>query len=220
MKIRNLPTLDSRYWVAMLIASLVGTTLGDFISGDLSLGFVKGLLPLGLILAAIFVVEQKSTTTTEAYYWTAIVLTRTMATNLADLATHDFKLGYALIEVALFSTFLLAMLSRRSKADVSVISLKGTGQPLTSLPNNDVRYWFMLLVASTIGTTLGDFVSENIGVGTAQASIFWGLILVGVFYLQHKAKFSSAVVYWIILIIMRATGTVMGAISQVAVDGN
>jgi uncharacterized membrane-anchored protein len=48
MKIRNLPALDGRYWVGMLIASLVGTTLGDFISTDLNFGFTKGLLPLGL----------------------------------------------------------------------------------------------------------------------------------------------------------------------------
>jgi uncharacterized membrane-anchored protein len=88
MKAESLPALNGRYWVGMLIASLVGTTLGDFVSTDLNFGFVKGLLPLGLILAAIFVVERKARVAIEAYYWAAIVLTRTMATNLADLATH------------------------------------------------------------------------------------------------------------------------------------
>jgi hypothetical protein len=40
--------------------------------------------------------EKRSVLTTEACYWLAIIVLRTGATNLADLGTRDFKLGYPL----------------------------------------------------------------------------------------------------------------------------
>jgi uncharacterized membrane-anchored protein len=38
--------------------------------------------------------ERRTRIPTEAYYWLAIIVLRTAATNLADLSTHDLKLGY------------------------------------------------------------------------------------------------------------------------------
>ena len=40
-----------RYWVAILTASTLGTTLGDFVSGDLDLGLRLASLVLGALLA-------------------------------------------------------------------------------------------------------------------------------------------------------------------------
>ncbi len=210
MKIRNLPFLDGRYWVGMLMASLVGTTLGDVISTDLKFGFVRGLLPLGLILTAIFVTEWKTRLSTEAYYWAAIVFTRTMATNLADLATHSQKLDYAWLEVALFALLIATALIRRSETTPSIASREAAGRTPTSLPNNDVRYWLMIVIASTIGTTLGDFISDNLGLGVAWASILLALVFVGVFYFRSGIARFGRVGYWSILIVVRTTGTVMG----------
>jgi uncharacterized membrane-anchored protein len=171
---------------------------------------VKGLLPLSLVLGAIFVAEWKTSVTTEAYYWAAIVLTRTMATNLADLTTHSLKLDYAWLEVALFALFFVTMLVRRPNANLSITSSEVVGWGPTSLPNSNVRYWAMLLIASTIGTTLGDFVSDNMGLGVARASILLGSTLAVVFYLRSRIKLFDQAGYWGILIAVRTTGTVMG----------
>ena len=204
MKITSLPALGTRYWVGMLSASLVGTTLGDFVSTDLHFGFVKGLLPLSFILTAVFVAEWKTKVATEVYYWAAIVLTRTMATNLADLATHSLKLDYAWLEVALFAFLMVTPLFRRRNIDPS-IDHNGVSTPLS---NNGVRYWVMVLVASIIGTTLGDLISDTLGLG--GASICLGLICIIVLLLQLRLIFLGSAVYWGTLIVVRATGTVWG----------
>jgi Repeat of Unknown Function (DUF347) len=49
MKARNLPTIDARYWVAILAASMCGANTGDFASRILGLGHTRGLLPLALM---------------------------------------------------------------------------------------------------------------------------------------------------------------------------
>ncbi len=209
MKLRNLSVLNTRYWVGMLIASVVGTTLGDFVSTDLQLGFVKGLLPLTFILVVIFVSEWKTKVSTEAFYWSEIVLTRTMATNLADLATHSLKLHYAWLEVALFAFLMMAMLLYRRNIG-STDQLKLINEASTPISKNGIRYWIMILIASVIGTTLGDLISDNMGFGVEQTSLVLGLILTIVLFLKKKLDLLGSVAYWTTLIVVRTTGTVLG----------
>ena len=99
----------ARYWTAILAASMCGANTGDFVSRILGLGHTRGLLPLGLIFLAILWVERRSRVTTEAYYWLAIIVLRTAATNLADLGTHDLKLGYFLC-MGLLVALMVAMM--------------------------------------------------------------------------------------------------------------
>src|SRR5262249_49886120 len=101
MSPKNLPVIDARYWTAILAASMCGANTGDFVSRILGLGHTRGLLPLALIFLVIVWAERRSKAATEAYYWLAIIVLRTGATNLADLGTHDLKLGYYLFMGAL-----------------------------------------------------------------------------------------------------------------------
>src|SRR5262245_24727624 len=110
---KNLPTIDARYWTAILAASMCGANTGDFASRILGLGHTRGLLPLGLIFLAIIWAEKRSKIATEAYYWLAIIVLRTAATNLADLGTHDLKLGYFLCMGALAAFMVLMLLIDR-----------------------------------------------------------------------------------------------------------
>ncbi len=91
MRARNLPTIDAGYWAAIVAASICGTITGDLAAGPLGLGHVRGLLPLGAIFLAIIWAEKLLSWTTVAFYWLAIIVLRTMATNIADFATHDLK---------------------------------------------------------------------------------------------------------------------------------
>jgi hypothetical protein len=109
MNPKNLPMIDARYWAAILAASMCGANTGDFASHILGLGHTRGLLPLALIFLAIVWAERRSTVATEAYYWFAIIVLRTGATNLADLGTHDLKLGYFLC-MGLLAALMVAML--------------------------------------------------------------------------------------------------------------
>ncbi len=80
------PLAGPRYWVALSIASVFGANTGDFVAKYLHLGHAGGLLPLAAILAVILVAERRDTTVHQAYYWLAIIVNRTAATNLADFA--------------------------------------------------------------------------------------------------------------------------------------
>ncbi len=201
MRIQNLPALDGRYWVVMLAASLLGTALGDFLSNDLDLGFLGGLLPLGLVLTAILLAEGRARAASEFYYWGAIVTTRAMATNLADLATHGLKLDYVWVAMALAALLVATLALGRPRASPA-------SNFRNILPATNDRYWIAILIASTMGTVAADFVADGLGLGAGLASVLMGSISflfifqIGAIHLPGKAE------YWVALLLVRTTGTV------------
>jgi uncharacterized membrane-anchored protein len=204
MDARNLPALDARYWVAIFVASLLGTTLGDFISTTLHLGFVRGLVPLCVVLAVIFAFERRATEPSEAYYWAAIVITRTMATNIADLFTHALKLDYREV-AAVFALLLVATLLLGQRKPFRLGRLRSA-----ALPNADSRYWLAILFASILGTTLGDFVSDGLGLGLLRGGILLAIVLCAVLYCQSRVVFFCSGFYWLAIVAVRTSGTVLG----------
>ncbi|HEY4922695.1 MAG TPA: hypothetical protein VII40_21530, partial [Xanthobacteraceae bacterium] len=162
MSPKNLPVINARYWTAILAASMCGANTGDFAARYLGLGHTRGLLPLGLIFLAIVWAERRSKVPTEAYYWLAIIVLRTGATNLADLGTHDLKLGYVpcMVALAAFMVLMLLIDRMRGVAPVSIAGLDGRRQ---TLPATDMSYWITMLAAGTLGTAAGDWVAEETG---------------------------------------------------------
>jgi uncharacterized membrane-anchored protein len=86
MQQRHLPTLGARYWTALCLASVFGANMGDFFARNLGLGHVYGLPFLALALAIVTISERFDRSVHQVYYWTAIIIVRTAATNVADRA--------------------------------------------------------------------------------------------------------------------------------------
>lgn len=206
MRKENIPALDARYWAAILAASLLGTTFGDFLSNDLGLGFAGALLPLGIILAVIFVAERTTTWASVVYYWAAIVFTRTAATDLGDFLARSLHLGYGSVSAVvavLLTIFLVASRRQASSLSPGAIARK-------ALPTTNARYWTGILMVSTLGTTFGDFVADDLGLGLAQGSLVLGAVLATILVGELTTKRSNEARYWAVIAVVRTTGTVMG----------
>ena len=79
-----------------------------------------------------------------------------------------------------------------------------------TLPATDLSYWIVMLSAGTLGTALGDYVADEIGLGAGDGS----LALIPVFAL---ALFAALVFgrmtkpwYWIAIVAARTLGTTLG----------
>jgi hypothetical protein len=146
MRTRNLPTIDAGYWAAIVAASICGTNTGDLAAGPLGMGHVRGILPLAAIFLAIVWAEKVLDWTTVAFYWLAIIVLRTMATNIADFATHDMKLSYAV-----FVLLLVAFMGLMIWADRFTTAQPAAGPAAGSsacLPTVDWSYWVVMLECS------------------------------------------------------------------------
>ena len=58
MHLRSLPVVTTRYWAAVLVASVCGANAGDFLSYNLHLGHWRGLAPLAAVSLLIVWAER------------------------------------------------------------------------------------------------------------------------------------------------------------------
>ena len=209
MKLKNLPMIDARYWTAILAASMCGANTGDFASRILGLGHTRGLLPLALVFLAIIWAERRSSFTTEAYYWLAIIVLRTGATNLADLGTHDLKLGYFLCMGLLVALMAAMMLFDRARG-VEPTGTVGPDGRWRSLPATDASYWITMLAAGTLGTAAGDWVAEETGLGLGYGSALLVAILIAVWFVSDQYGKMTKPWYWLTIVAARTAGTTLG----------
>jgi uncharacterized membrane-anchored protein len=208
MRAKNVPELDLRYWIAILLASIMGTAFGDFISSDLKFGFAGGLLTLSVVIAVIFIAEQTVTWNSVVWYWAAIEATRMAATNLGDFLSTTLRIGNGRVAATLAAllTIFLFVTKRRIPGNAERNAASGR----KSLPQTDARYWVAILIASTLGTTLGDFVSGDLGFGLRLGSLSLGALLAIVVAFELGARTSSEPRYWLAVVCARTAGTVMG----------
>jgi uncharacterized membrane-anchored protein len=206
---KTLPMIDARYWTAILAASMCGANTGDFASHILGLGHTRGLLPLAVIFLAIVWAERRSKVATEAHYWLAIIVLRTGATNLADLGTHDLKLGYFLC-VGLLAALMVAMLLIDHARGVEPAGVTGPDGRWHSLPATDASYWVTMLAAGTLGTAAGDWVAEEAGLGTGVGSVVLVAVLIVVWFVSNQSGRMTKPWYWLTIVAARTAGTTLG----------
>lgn len=96
IKTSGLPATDAFYWISILTASTFGTTMGDFTSDVLGLGFGGGTLFLGALLLSVLILDYRSAKPRVALYWTALVVASTIGATTGDFLTKPdaMDLGY------------------------------------------------------------------------------------------------------------------------------
>src|ERR1700760_3492798 len=101
MKAFHTPTINLRYWIAITLASVFGTNMGDFYAHESGLGITKGLAVLALITAIVFVVERLDNLPHQIWYWLVIILIRTGATNIADYLAFHVRIPGLILTIGL-----------------------------------------------------------------------------------------------------------------------
>jgi uncharacterized membrane-anchored protein len=181
--------------------------MGDFFAHNLGLGHVAGLPFLAIAFALVFVLERFDRTAHEAFYWLAIVVVRTAATNLADFFAGDLRLPRPWVMAGLAAVLALSVaaawqLSWRNAADKS--DAQG------NLLRADYGYWLAMLIAGTLGTVMGDFFSHDLHLGNAVASLVLSALLAPFLFVGARRLLWSLPFYWTTIVMVRAAGTVVG----------
>ena len=203
MRFASVPAIDARYWTVMTLASIFGCNTGDDCSYYAGWNHWIALGPLALIFSALLIAERRSLRPTQAWYWAAVIVLRTAATNLADLATHTFGLAYpkVILGLAVLQAFVVWLIAPRLLA----VKADEPGRPAT-----DVWYWVSLLTAGTLGTAIGDWVAEELHVGTGYGTLLLGVVYLLILGAGKRTRWTTKVAYWLAVIGARAAGTTAG----------
>jgi uncharacterized membrane-anchored protein len=207
MQQKHLPMLGARYWTALCLASIFGANMGDFFARNLGLGHVAGLPFLACAFAIVIIGERFDRTVHQVYYWTAIIIVRTAATNFADFACGDLKLPRLWVIAALAAVLAVALAASwqlvwRQRSDKS--------QCVDNVLRADTGYWTSMFIAGTLGTVIGDYCSHNLGLDDAGASLLLCPILGLLFVIARNGLLKVLWFYWLTVVTVRAAGTAVG----------
>jgi uncharacterized membrane-anchored protein len=203
----HLPTLGARYWAALCLASIFGANMGDFFARNLGLGHVAGLPFLVFALAIVIASERFDRSVHQVYYWTAIIIVRTGATNFADFACGDMKLPRGLVIIGLTAALIAALFTswqfawRREASE---------NKAPDSVLRADTGYWISMFIAGALGTVIGDYCSHDLHLGDGGASLLLVPILALVFVIARNGLLRSLPYYWLTIVTVRAAGTAVG----------
>jgi len=209
MNERHLPLLNARFWAALCLASIFGANLGDFFAHNIGLGHVAGLPFLAAGFALILAAERHDRRDLEGgvrelYYWLAIIVIRTAATNIGDLLAGDLKWPrpWVIAGLAVVLAIVVAAIHERRRR-------AGTDRR-RELLTADGLYWIGMLLAGALGTVIGDHVSHNLRLGNLVASVALGIPLALLFVVGSRGPLWWAPFFWLTVVAVRADGTVVG----------
>ena len=146
------------YWATIIATTTVGTTLADFATRSLGIGYAGGaaiLLTLLLLSLALWYrtmgsvsVDLVNSPKTEMFYWVTIMFSQTLGTALGDWTADSAGLGYG--GGALVFSALLA---------VVVAAYYWTGISRTAL------FWTAFVLTRPLGAVVGDLLDKPIDHG-------------------------------------------------------
>ena len=146
------------YWLTIVATTTVGTTLADYCTRSLGIGYTGGsTLLLILVLASLVTwrwstgsisVETVNRPKVEIFYWVTIMFSQTLGTALGDWVADTNDMGY-LAAAAIFGGLLLA----------TALLYYFTGISHAAL------FWAAFILTRPLGAVVGDFLDKPLAKG-------------------------------------------------------
>ena len=178
------------YWTTIIASTTAGTTMADFATRSLGIGYPGGsILLLGLVLLSLFVWHRALGTVSvsslhepkaELYYWMTITFSQTLGTALGDWIA-DGPLGY-LGSAVIFGLLLALIALAYYRTAINHVEL----------------FWAAFILTRPLGAVVGDFLDKPMAKGGLElsrvgASLVLGLAIAGlILTFRQRAATSSA----------------------------
>lgn len=199
----KVPQVVLTFWVIKIAATTLGETGGDTLSMTFKWGYATSSL-LFLVLFIGFVAAQIRAQKFHPWlYWGTIVATTLVGTTMADFADRSMGIGYFGGASLLFAGVLLSLAAWRFTTGSIAVN------NITS-PRDESFYWLTILTSNTLGTALGDMVSDGLNFGFSGGALFFAATLVAVAALYKFTKISHAILFWAAFVLTRPLGATVG----------
>jgi uncharacterized membrane-anchored protein len=176
------------YWFTIVATTTVGTTLADYCTRSLGIGYTGGsTILLVLVIASLLIwrwstgsisIETVSTPKVEIFYWVTIMFSQTLGTALGDWVADTNEMGF-LGAAAIFGGLLLVTALLYYFTSVSHV----------------VLFWTAFILTRPLGAVVGDFLDKPHDEGglalsryTASATLFAVIIALILIFPQKPAS--------------------------------
>jgi uncharacterized membrane-anchored protein len=210
--VAKVPQVTIVFWIIKILATTLGETGGDAVTmswlGETTdegkgTGYLIGTAIFGILFVAAVLVQIKAKKFHPFLYWFTIVATTTVGTTLADYCTRSLGIGYTGGSTILLVLVIASLLIWRwSTGSISIETV--------STPKVEIFYWVTIMFSQTLGTALGDWVSDTNDMGFLGATAIFGGLLVVIALLYYFTSISHVILFWTAFILTRPLGAVVG----------
>lgn len=199
----KLPQVTVLFWVMKIAATTLGETGGDLLAQTLDIGYlVSSMLFIGLFVVSLLT-QLRANTFRPALYWTVIVATSTAGTTMSDFLNRTADLGYISGSLILISCLAVIFIIWRSTGHTLNV------QRITTF-TGELLYWFAILFSNTLGTSTGDFLADDAGLGFGGGALVIGATMVLILAAHYWTPISGTVLFWLAFILTRPLGATVG----------
>lgn len=199
----KVPEITLGFWLIKIAATTLGETGGDALSMSLNLGYLVSTAIFAVVFLAAVSTQIRARTFRPALYWVTIVATTTVGTTLADFADRSLGIGYAGGSALLLALLLLSLATwYRSMGTVSVDTVNS--------PKAELFYWVTIMFSQTLGTALGDWTADTIGLGYLGGMLVFVTLLAAIAAAYYWTSISRTLLFWAAFILTRPLGAVVG----------
>jgi len=203
--ISKVPAVTLLFWVLKIFATTLGETAGDAVSMSLNLGYLVGTAIFAVLFALAVAAQIRASRFHPWLYWVTIIATTTVGTTIADYVDRSLGIGYAGGSTLLLACVLGALFVwHRTLGTIAVESV--------TTPRAEIFYWVTIMFSQTLGTALGDWTADDVGLGLGYggaALIFGGLLAVTA-ALYFLTSVSRTALFWAAFVLTRPLGAVVG----------
>ncbi|WP_329154131.1 hypothetical protein OIU91_38540 [Streptomyces sp. NBC_01456] len=220
--LRKLPEVTLAFWVMKVAATTLGETAGDLFAQTLKLGYFLTTIALFLIFVVTLVVQLRSRRYNPFFYWTVILSTSMAGTTMSDFMNRDasakfltggakslgwgpqglglgYPTGAALLISLLLVIFVIWKCTGLTFAIRDIVTFRA-----------EALFWAAILVSNTLGTSMGDFLSDSSGLGYAGGALLVTGVLAVLVGLMRVPAVPNVVLFWIAFVLTRPLGATAG----------
>lgn len=174
------------YWATIIASTTAGTTMADYATRSLGIGYLGGALllfagvvaSLGLwrLVEGSIQSDHVASPRVEAFYWLTITMSQTLGTALGDWMADDTGLGY-LGAAAVFAAGLVA------------VAVLWRARILSAV----LAFWIAFILTRPLGATVGDFLDKPLDHGGLNlsrplASLVLAVLILGLIILLPQRR--------------------------------
>ena len=207
---RKLPHVTLLFWILKTLAVTLGETAGDLVGITLKIGYVATAVIFLVFFLIVFAAQVRAKRFHSALFWAVILGTSSVGTEISDFSNRGFGHGSAQngIGYAWGATILTSLLV------VIFLVWWRTGQTYDveniAARKGEILYWLAILVSNTLGTSSGDWLSDDTGLGFRNAFFIIAAIMLIIVALHYLTTLNGTVLFWLAFILTRPLGAAGG----------
>ncbi|WP_261801844.1 hypothetical protein [Streptomyces sp. ISID311] len=219
---KKLPEVTLAFWIMKIAATTLGETAGDLFAQTLKLGYFLTTIALFVVFVVTLVVQLRSKRYNPFFYWTVILSTSMAGTTMSDFMNRDasgkyltggatslgwgpqglgmgYPTGAAILISLLIAIFIAWKCTGLTFSIRDIVTFRA-----------EALFWSAILVSNTLGTSMGDFLSDSSGLGYAGGALLVSGVLAVLVGLMRVPAVPNVLLFWVAFVLTRPLGATAG----------